>query len=553
MEEWEERKSTDDYLLPPGVQLERGKALLATPGDVPIDDIRDFVERSIKKEDDRAAAEREAELADQKRIADAERQAKEAAEETAREATARAKAETDLRTAAEQKALAEQRARNDAEALAGTRKRMIVGAVAALLVMAALGVFSLVQWRNADRSLTLATNAANAMVSDLAKSMRDRKGMPVELVQDILKRAQDLQQQLVDASGGRSDVLRSQAEALNEVVLTEFAAGDDAGALRAARAFVAKAQRLVDGSPGNPDDLRLMSFAYNRLGDVEMRAGNYAEALETYQKSVAIREGLAKGGSAQARADLAAADEKVGEADRALGGPDNNGRAEQAYAASLAIRKALFDEDPRNPERRRDLGLSYEHSGWQAAESNKSAHALELFDANVKLREDAQRDAPDDAEAQRDLANAYDFQGLALRMLKRPGEALAAFVKSRDLRKALVALDPKQLDVQRDLAVGYAHCGLAYADAGDREAALDQFHHALEIREALAGADPGNAPWQVDLALDLRRIGQAGEDPKANLQRALRIVQDLQSKKKLPAQYSELPAALQADIKSTGP
>ncbi len=430
---------------------------------------------------------------------------------------------------------------------------MIVGAGAALLVMAALGVFSFVQWRNADRSLTLATSAANAMVSDLAKSMRDRKGMPVELVQDILKRAQDLQQQLVDASGGRSDVLRSQAEALNEVVLTEFAAGDDAGALRAASAFVAKAQRLVDGSPGNPEDLRLMSFAYDRLGDVEMRAGNYAEALETYQKSAAIREGLVKSGSAQARADLAAADEKVGEADRALGGPDNNGQAEQAYAASLAIRKALFDEDPRNPERRRDLGLSYERSGWQAAESSKSARALELFDANVKLREDAQRDAPDDAEAQRDLANAYDFQGLALRTLKRPDEALAAFVKSRDLRKALVALDPKQLDVQRDLAVGYAHCGLAYADEGDHAAALDQFHHALEIREALAGADPGNAPWQVDLALDLRRIGKAGEDPQVNFQRALRIVQDLQSKRKLPAQYSELPAALQADIKSVGP
>jgi len=119
MEEWEEKDRNDDYLLPSGVQLERGKALLASPGDVPIDDIRDYVERSVKKEDDRAAAEREAELADQKRIADAERKAKEAAEEAARQATARAAAETGLRAAAEQKALAEQQARKDAEALAG--------------------------------------------------------------------------------------------------------------------------------------------------------------------------------------------------------------------------------------------------------------------------------------------------------------------------------------------------------------------------------------------------------------------------------------------------
>ena len=105
--------------------------------------------------------------------------------------------------------------------------------------------------------------------------------------------------------------------------------------------------------------------------------------------------------------------------------PAADHQAEQAYAASLAIRKALFDEDPKNAERRRDLGLSYEHSGWQAADSNESLRALELFEANVKLREEAQREAPNDAQAQRDLANAYDFLGLALRPLGRPNDALA--------------------------------------------------------------------------------------------------------------------------------
>jgi KaiC/GvpD/RAD55 family RecA-like ATPase len=71
--EWKERGETEDYLLPPGVQLERGRALLDDPGDVRVDDIRDYVRRSIEKDEHRLDAAREAELA-------VERQAKEAAE-----------------------------------------------------------------------------------------------------------------------------------------------------------------------------------------------------------------------------------------------------------------------------------------------------------------------------------------------------------------------------------------------------------------------------------------------------------------------------------------
>jgi WD40 repeat protein len=68
--EWEEHGEDDKYLLDPGVQLERGRALLANPGDVAVDDIRDFLGRSIEKDERRLAAERDKALAEQKRIAD---------------------------------------------------------------------------------------------------------------------------------------------------------------------------------------------------------------------------------------------------------------------------------------------------------------------------------------------------------------------------------------------------------------------------------------------------------------------------------------------------
>jgi hypothetical protein len=115
--EWEENGQDEKFLLDPGVHLERGRALLANPGDVAVDDIRDYVSRSIEKDKHRLAAERGAALEVQKRIAeaaeqqktaaaqmriaDAERQAREAAEVAATEAKARAAAEAQARAAAD--------------------------------------------------------------------------------------------------------------------------------------------------------------------------------------------------------------------------------------------------------------------------------------------------------------------------------------------------------------------------------------------------------------------------------------------------------------------
>ena len=67
--EWEEHGEDEKFLLDPGVALERGRALRANPGDVAVDDIRDYVGRSVEKDKRRLDAERDAALADEKRIA----------------------------------------------------------------------------------------------------------------------------------------------------------------------------------------------------------------------------------------------------------------------------------------------------------------------------------------------------------------------------------------------------------------------------------------------------------------------------------------------------
>src|SRR5262249_40363432 len=63
--DWEQHGRRDDMLLPAGLQLERARTLLADPGDIPIDDIRAFIQQSSAREE---AALKQATDAQRKRV-----------------------------------------------------------------------------------------------------------------------------------------------------------------------------------------------------------------------------------------------------------------------------------------------------------------------------------------------------------------------------------------------------------------------------------------------------------------------------------------------------
>jgi energy-coupling factor transporter ATP-binding protein EcfA2 len=166
--EWEEKGSIDKFLLDPGIQLERGRSLLDSPGDVPVDDIRKFVDLSIQKEKRRLDAERESALAAQKRITAAERQAKEAAEDAARQSEAARAAERQAKEAAEDAARLSEAARVAADvARRKLRNRWRLAVSATVIALVAFGG-SLYQWRMAQHQLDRANQAlATGILADL--------------------------------------------------------------------------------------------------------------------------------------------------------------------------------------------------------------------------------------------------------------------------------------------------------------------------------------------------------------------------------------------------
>lgn len=146
---WEGNRRRPDLLLQPGFQLERGRALLADPGDVTVEDVADYIQLSQAKDRADAQARDDAKLAKERQVAEAERLAREAAEQ--------ARAEAQKRTAIEQ------RARVAAEEARSRLSGWVIGAMTiafAALVAGGVATWEWIQARQAATAVQLARDTA---------------------------------------------------------------------------------------------------------------------------------------------------------------------------------------------------------------------------------------------------------------------------------------------------------------------------------------------------------------------------------------------------------
>src|ERR1043166_7996358 len=115
---------------------------------------------------------------------------------------------------------------------------------------------ALEQRDRAERTLAAATRNANAYVFDMAQELRERQGMPGDLVRKILDRARDLQRQLADTGESTPELRYTEVAALDELVTTLLAQGDSKGALAAGERARDIMQELLRREPENEQWLR---------------------------------------------------------------------------------------------------------------------------------------------------------------------------------------------------------------------------------------------------------------------------------------------------------
>src|SRR5262245_46468238 len=127
----------------------------------------------------------------------------------------------------------------------------------------------------------------------MAKELRRRQGMPVDLTRKILDRAYELQRQLFESGEVASELLHSAVGALTELATTLRVQGDTCAALEAAERARDIASLLTARAPHNARRQHDLAVSYERIGDIQMTDGRREQALESCRMNLAIMEKLA--------------------------------------------------------------------------------------------------------------------------------------------------------------------------------------------------------------------------------------------------------------------
>lgn len=216
------------------------------------------------------------------------------------------------------------------------QRRALMLATATAAVMLVLGVTSAWYWRsavdarriateqrdyaqanqeNSERAILAASRTANTLITDIAKEIRARPGLPGDLVRKLLYRAQYLQGQLSETVEQTPALLRANLLALDEIAAALAVHDDLDGAVAVAQRCIAIAQRLtVTGSDVEPQGE--LAVRLERLGEYLIAAGRPEEALKAYAAAVDILEKLAAAhpGDPQLQQRLAAGRQRVASA-----------------------------------------------------------------------------------------------------------------------------------------------------------------------------------------------------------------------------------------------
>ena len=114
--------------------------------------------------------------------------------------------------------------------------------------------------------------------------------------------------------------------------------------------------------------------------------------------------------------------------------------------------------------------------------------------------------------------------------------------------RALARAQPDNDDIQSDVGLSLVKLGETLRASGDLSGGLAADRESLEIARALANKQPRNRQFRTDVVLALWRLASAGDDPRARLTEALKILKNLKLAAMLPPAQEEWIGTIEDDL-----
>jgi tetratricopeptide (TPR) repeat protein len=376
------------------------------------------------------------------------------------------------------------------------QRAWVAGSLAATVFAFALAAFAAFQWQRAETSYTAARTNLDSLIKDLAAEMQNTEGMPVTVIQRILKNGEALAANLKEASGGDQRLEQSRAAMLYEFGKTYQKINEREQAVKASDQSLAIRRKLAAAHPQSIELEANLAESLDLAGDLEREQKRYEEARALY--SAASRIGLSLIAKVPMNSDyavnLSKALIRLGDLDRVSKSFfEAKGRYLDAFEK---IKSALRNGEGEPPVAvQRELTWNYNKIGDVSADLKEYADADVAYSNGLCVREYLSIKDPADTRLQHDISWSYDkIAGAKMQTGDFTGALDAAFA-SLAIRRKLAASDPKNLIWRRDAAASLHLIGEIKAKAGDYTGARMFFLAAAEARLAMKKDSPGDAAY----------------------------------------------------------
>ncbi len=388
----------------------------------------------------------------------------------------------------------------------------IAGLSTVIIALAGLSVWAEINRREAvalrlvaERNFTLAKDAANSLVYDIAAGLKDVEGMRIEAVRTILGRAEDAYSKLAEKSKD-DELIAGQSGLYDQFADAYGAQGDTQKQMESAEKAVALMRSLVEKDPSNARWNRGLTDSQIRFADARKAQGDLDGALDLYRQALAMldRLRLDKPGDLDVVGRIASVESDIGDT---MFNKGNFESALAAYRRALDHRQWIAGQPGGTDRSRQPAAIVYGKIGEILVEQGKLPEALASFEATLAIHDQLQKDHPEDALYWRGAGVDLIHIGDVKRTLGDNAAAEKRYAEARDRFRRLTEFDPDNTLRLRDLSIALERLAQERETQGDLDAAMAFQQERHTIAAKLAERDPRKAEWQLDLAVSHDHIG----------------------------------------------
>ena len=394
-----------------------------------------------------------------------------------------------------------------------------------VVVFACIAGIAWHQRNQAQENYLKASNAADTLVTEVARAVEPIAGTQVKTVGGILSSADSVFKKLL-LTDQPAETRAGQGRMENQFAGLFLSMNKSGEAKRSAETAIGIFRQLAKKFPQNPDYRLQLATGLNWLGRVDATQGRPSTALAHHQEAKSLLDNLLthEPNHAEYQEEQAVSLTNLGflYADR-----QDRTMALKSFEQAVAVRSGLVEVNPDNANAVRLLAkarLGLANTVGEQGNAEKSFALLQQAVDELRGLSDQNRD---DARFQEGLADAWLALGYGHKKVNRTFKADEAFEQARLIAERLAALDPGNKN-RRNLLL---RCQLSIADLnrqGNSIAALMQqlriSDKQIVIAQDLSKEDPANVlhqgllmTMQGQRGLALHALARQGIEHTANI------------------------------------